>query len=347
MTSAINNYNQRLFRAYKQLEKCRLVANRLITEATCAEFDAICNGCAPVDREEFIVVHTIRSMTRASMTAFETPGMEHYAVVVGGLPLLNNLRISDIAHLPFSTDEVFCRITAYRVFSNRDPRPAPKQRREQFDGPLQRKEQFDGPLQRKEPEDAVSTRPKYDGFRSTKQYVPRSADSRSADSRYADTRESKYDARKPMKIIPRPGRERNAEFPPWPNKEEIDARRELRKTAEAPKKKPKKPADVTEADLAADLVAEKPVKQVPKPAAKKVPAQPRKKMPAMMLDDFLDLKNEIAEDIKRPVEKEEENKEGKKDEREEKNKEENKEKNKEENKDLSKSWADMAEEDTQ
>lgn len=315
MTSAINNYNQRLSRAYKQLEKCRLVANRLITEATCAEFDAICNGCAPVDREESIVVHTIRNMTRASMAAFETPGMEHYAVVVGGLPLLNNLRISDIAHLPFSTDEVFCRITAYRVFSNRDPRPAP----------MQRREQFDGPLLRKEPEDAVSTRPKYDGFRSAKQYVSRSADSR----------ESKYDARKPMKIIPRPGRERNAEFPPWPNKEEIDARRELRKAAEAPKKKPKKPADVTEADLAADLIAEKPVKQVPKPAAKKVPAQPRKKMPAMMLDDFLDLKNEIAEDIKRPVKKEEENSN---------EIAEEKEKKKE---DLSKSWADMAEEDTQ
>lgn len=326
MTSAINNYNQRLSRAYKQLEKCRLVANRLITEATCAEFDAICNGCAPVDREEFIVVHTIRNMTRASMVAFETPGMEHYAVVVGGLPLLNNLRISDIAHLPFSTDEVFCRITAYRVFSNRDPRPAPKRRdMEQFDGPLQRKEPFDGPLRSKEPEDAVSTRPKYDGFRSTKQYTP--------------SRESKYDARKPMKIIPRPGRERNAEFPPWPNKEEIDARRELRKAAEAPKKKPKKPADVTEADLAADLIAEKPVKQVPKPAAKKVPAQPRKKMPAMMLDDFLDLKNEIAEDIKRPVKKEEEEKKEKK--------KENGDEIAEKKEDLSKSWADMAEEDAQ
>ncbi len=322
MSSTINNYVHRLKRAYKQLENCRLVANRLITEATCAEFDAICNGCAPVDREEGYIVNTIRQLTKSHMGAYDLPELYHYAVAVGGLPLLTNLRVNDIAHLPFSTDEVFCRITAYRTFGDRTARPAPREPREQpseAKRPLRMEHRFI----REEPQDKnaegeVSLRPQ----------------SKAAKwNQWSDEEQRKNALYRKQRSIP----------PMSPRKIAAPPKRPVERTPreQAPKEKiprehvPKEKAP-TEEDLANDLVGEK--KSVKKAAPKKA-AAPRKKMPAMMLDDFLDLKDDIVSAIDNPADKPNDKPNDKPA---DKSNDKQADKPADKPADLSKSWADMA-----
>jgi len=119
MAAISNNFIQRLSGSYDRLKQCKLVSEKKSTYSTCDEFNAICNGCSPISIEEQAVVATIRNISRASPSGgvFSTPGLQYFSIVVGGLVLAENLGISDIAFVPYSTNESFSKCTPKKKYN--------------------------------------------------------------------------------------------------------------------------------------------------------------------------------------------------------------------------------------
>jgi hypothetical protein len=120
MSSVSKNYTQRCHKVFEKLKNCALVREKRVDKHTCAEFEAIANGCAPVSDEEMTIVSVIREISKANTiidkqtgsvkSAFLGQNLQHYSVVIGGIILAKNLDISDFAFILFSTNSEFCKV---------------------------------------------------------------------------------------------------------------------------------------------------------------------------------------------------------------------------------------------
>jgi hypothetical protein len=316
MATVSNIYIQRLSRCYEQLLRCKLVSEKKASASTCAEFDAICNGCSPISIEEQAVVATIRGISRASESGsvFSAAGLQHYSIVVGGLILANNLGISDIAYVTYSTNEIFSKCIPKKKY-NSVPDVGKKKI---MNRPAGANSTADG-----------TTNPKSDEVvpNGEEDYPP--LDNRPQDRHPVDkpSRKSKYvplrpperptldDAEKAVKTIPKP-------------KQGVAAWREYSTDRSSPQSKYK--SAKAESHGASGVTPEKDTKQginkpiedaadATHPAADTEPSLPtknaksstkrpprastRKKAPLMVLDDFMQLKSDImAETIRFPAE---------------------------------------------
>ena len=274
----VNAYIQRLSRTYLQLQHCRMVTDKLVTEATCAEFDAICNGCAPIG-QEFIVVSTLRMVAKSDVNAFSSPDLQHFSVAACGPSLLNNLGINDIASLPYSGNGIFCRIAPLKMYpggrgpraedsqptadsykpfaSSRDPvKNYPKKSPRNLEAWLSLRDDSKAPPKRSQYREVYERPPAYKkqmhpnaGATKHVSYMDdeHSVGSHSVGSHVADSRESE----KPVRIMKNP----DAKVPSKKNAPQGNKRSDAPHAAE--------------------------------------PKQPRKKAPSMLLDDFMQLRDDV------------------------------------------------------